>query len=403
MTASLLRRYGSDETPQQRKWFDVADQVAGKLAQDAGERDAANQPPFAELDLLKGSGLLPLMVPKQFGGEGIDWLTAFEIVQRIARADNSIGQLVGYHYSLQSFIFADASDEIARRFAAESLEQQLLVGSSGTPQGDQLKAAKVDGGYIFSGTKPFSTGSRVADRLTGRAVTADGQRIAAVVDTGCDGIIRHDDWDVLGSRLTATNTVEFRDVFVPDEWVLVAAPAQAAPEGRQSLFGPIAQLTFAVVYLASAEGAVEAARAYTQTSSRKWFHAAAEQPVDDPFIQNNYGEFVARLQALAAVVEHATMALQWAWDQDRELAAADRAGVAEQVAAAKVNAHYIALDVTSRIYDVMGARSAANKYGFDRYWRDVRTHTLHDPVAYKLNELGRFYLNGTEPTPSPYR
>ena len=86
-----------------------------------------------------------------------------------------------------------------------------------------------------------------------------------------------------------------------------------------------------------------------------------------------------------------------------ELTAADRAGVAEQIAAAKVTAHEVSLDVTARVFDVTGARAAGSKYGFDRYWRDVRTHTLHDPVAYKYNELGRYFLNGTEPVPSAYR
>jgi len=33
----------------------------------------------------------------------------------------------------------------------------------------------------------------------------------------------------------------------------------------------------------------------------------------------------------------------------------------------------------------------------DRYWRDARTHTLHDPVRWKYNAVGRYYLNGTQP------
>jgi alkylation response protein AidB-like acyl-CoA dehydrogenase len=50
----------------------------------------------------------------------------------------------------------------------------------------------------------------------------------------------------------------------------------------------------------------------------------------------------------------------------------------------------------------MGARSTARKLGFDRFWRNLRTHTLHDPVDYKLRELGAWALNGELPTPSFY-
>lgn len=46
----------------------------------------------------------------------------------------------------------------------------------------------------------------------------------------------------------------------------------------------------------------------------------------------------------------------------------------------------------------MGARSIAHKAGFDHFWRNVRTHSLHDPVAHKRAEVGRFVLSGELPT-----
>lgn len=404
MTAAILPRYAVEETPEQRRWYAVADQVAHKLDQDVAERDAANQPPFAELELLRGSGLLPLTIPAKYGGAGIEWGTALEIVQRIARTDNSIGQLLGYHYIFQAFPYLDLPHDRAVALAEATIAGQWLYSSTGTPQGPQATARQVNGGYIVNGKKPFSTGSRVADRIYGRAIDDDGSRLALLIDTSRDGVVRHDDWDVLGSRLTATNTIEFRDVFVPDDHVLAdlgVSDADRAPS--QLLATPSFQLLFGTVYLAAAEGAVMAAREYTRTQSRPWFHAEVDQAAEDPFIQNHYGNFVAQLQALSAVLDQATRAVQWAWGRGEALTGAERSGVAEQVAAAKITASNTALEITSKIYEVMGARAAGNKYGFDRYWRDVRTHTLHDPVAYKLNELGRYYLNGKEPAPSPYR
>jgi alkylation response protein AidB-like acyl-CoA dehydrogenase len=32
-----------------------------------------------------------------------------------------------------------------------------------------------------------------------------------------------------------------------------------------------------------------------------------------------------------------------------------------------------------------------------RHWRDARTHTLHDPVRWKVQHIGRHTLNGTRP------
>lgn len=62
----------------------------------------------------------------------------------------------------------------------------------------------------------------------------------------------------------------------------------------------------------------------------------------------------------------------------------------------------VGLDITSRIFDVMGARSTAASYGFDRYWRDLRTFTLHDPVDYKLRNIGNWVLNHELPMVTQY-
>jgi alkylation response protein AidB-like acyl-CoA dehydrogenase len=51
------------------------------------------------------------------------------------------------------------------------------------------------------------------------------------------------------------------------------------------------------------------------------------------------------------------------------------------------------------MFEVMGARASHAKYGYDRFWRNVRTHTLHDPVAYKLHDVGNHALNGAYPIP----
>ncbi len=45
----------------------------------------------------------------------------------------------------------------------------------------------------------------------------------------------------------------------------------------------------------------------------------------------------------------------------------------------------------------MGARSTLAQLGSDRYWRDVRTLTLHDPVDYKARMIGARALTGAIP------
>ena len=44
------------------------------------------------------------------------------------------------------------------------------------------------------------------------------------------------------------------------------------------------------------------------------------------------------------------------------------------------------------------ARSATlAEHGLDRFWRNARTHTVHDPVRWKYRAVGDYWLNGINP------
>jgi alkylation response protein AidB-like acyl-CoA dehydrogenase len=63
-----------------------------------------------------------------------------------------------------------------------------------------------------------------------------------------------------------------------------------------------------------------------------------------------------------------------------------------------IRATATALDVTSRIFQIMGARAAGKRRNnLDRYWRNVRTFTLHDPIDWKRHTIGKYLLEGTPP------
>jgi alkylation response protein AidB-like acyl-CoA dehydrogenase len=84
------------------------------------------------------------------------------------------------------------------------------------------------------------------------------------------------------------------------------------------------------------------------------------------------------------------------------LTAAERGEFAEWVASVKVAATDTGLRITAGVFEVTGARATSTKAALDRFWRDIRTHTLHDPVEYKNRELGRYVLLGEIPEPTWY-
>ncbi|OPE53794.1 acyl-CoA dehydrogenase family protein, partial [Mycolicibacterium diernhoferi] len=67
------------------------------------------------------------------------------------------------------------------------------------------------------------------------------------------------------------------------------------------------------------------------------------------------------------------------------------------VAVAKVAATRACLEASSTLFELGGTRSASGTANLSRYWRDARTHTLHDPTRWKLQHIGRYTLSGTQP------
>jgi len=68
-------------------WLQRAEDVANVLAVDAVVRDQENKSPRAEVALLKHSGLLKLLGPKQYGGGGQPWSVGYKAIRKVAEAD----------------------------------------------------------------------------------------------------------------------------------------------------------------------------------------------------------------------------------------------------------------------------------------------------------------------------
>ena len=136
--------------------------------------------------------------------------------------------------------------------------------------------------------------------------------------------------------------------------------------------------------------------------ARPWFTANVEASVDDPYVQHRYGELALAVRAAQPLANEAAAALAAALRLGADVTAEERGEVAIAVAQAKVLPHRAVMLVSSDLFELTGARSTSARFGLDRYWRNARVHTLHDPVDYKLRDLGRHFLTGRYPEPTPY-
>ncbi len=375
------------------------------LASNAVERDGAGGHAAAERELIRASGLLSLSVPIQYGGLGAEWPTVLRTVRQLAQVDSALAHVFGFHHLQVSSVLLYGHAEQQQRLLCAAIEGREFWGNALNPLDRALVATRVDGGWRLDGQKRYASGSVGSDRLllSAHLGTGDGAaetRLTGIIPTRSSGIEVREDWDSFGQRQTDSGSVGFNGVFLPQRDVL--QEPGVAPTPRSTLRVLLSQLTMANVYLGIAIGAFEAARDFTLGKASPWAASGVERSADDPYVQHRYGQLWLLIRPAQVLADEAAARLQSALDAGPSITAQARGEVAIAVAEAKVLCHRAAVEVSSQFFELLGARAAAGAYGFDRYWRNARVHTLHDPVDYKLRDIGRFRLEDRVPDPTPY-
>ncbi|MFW1644949.1 acyl-CoA dehydrogenase family protein [Acinetobacter guillouiae] len=378
----------------------TAKQLAEQFAQTAAERDKAGGNPKLERDLIRQSGLLGLSIPQQYGGQGANWKTIFQTIQSIAQVDSSLAHVYGFHHLLIATVQLFAQPEQYSSWFEHTAHNNLFWGNTLNPLDQRTKVQQLtENDFIFHGDKSFCSGSIDSDILLCSGFNDAGKLLIAVIPTRREGVSFLGDWNNMGQRQTDSGTSHFEQVKIhKDELLLNPGPLSTPYSSLRPL---IAQLIFVHLFLGVAEGAFDLARQTIQ-SQKAWSTSLAENAVNDPFTQKHFAEFYVQLESVRLLADKAIAALQTAWNIGEQLTAEQRGEVSIAIATAKIAATNSSLFITQNIFQVMGARATTAKLNLDRFWRNVRTQTLHDPIDYKYQEVGEWVLTGKVPDPSFY-
>jgi SfnB family sulfur acquisition oxidoreductase len=373
----------------------VATQLAEEFAVGAVERDHDRRLPLPELDRYSQSGLWAITVPKQYGGAGVSNVTLAEVTAILSAADGSIGQIAQNHfYILEGLRLAGSEAQkqayFERVLAGDRFGNAIAEIGTKRPIDFTTRVLRDGDGFVVSGQKFYSTGALFAHVVV--VIAADDDRRSAMVfiDRDTPGLELVDDWAGFGQRTTGSGTALFDNVRV--------TPFQVVPHqpvfDRPTSMGPVAQLIHAAVDVGIARAALADTLAFTRRYARPFFETEYEHGYDDPHVIAEAGELAIRVTAADALLARAGRFV------DAAQAAPDAASVAAAsiaVAEAKALAAEVSLHVSTKLFELTGTRSTLEQYGFDRHWRNARTHTLHDPVRYKYVNVGNYYLNGALP------
>ncbi|MFF0573656.1 SfnB family sulfur acquisition oxidoreductase [Streptosporangium saharense] len=376
--------------------LETARRLAAEFGAGAAERDSARKLPHAEVERLSASGLLGVTVPADHGGADVRHETLAEVFRLLASGDPSLAQIPQSHFVYVNVLRRQGTPAQREFFFAEVLAGRRFGNAqseAGTKHVQDIRTRLVpepDGSFLLSGVKHYSTGALFAHWIPVLARAEDDTLHVAYVPRDAHGLTVVDDWDGMGQRTTASGTVKLDRVGVPADRIV---PHHLTFQGPQ-LHGAVAQLLHTAIDVGIAAAALAEAAEFVRTRSRPWFESGYESATEDPLLIQRFGELGIQLRAAEALLATAarTVDLAAAGLTDERAAEASIA-----VAAAKAFAASAAVEISGALFELAGTRSALDGLNLHRFWRDARTHTLHDPARWKVQHIGRHLLNGTLP------
>lgn len=376
-------------------WAAVAREVAGRFRDSVAERERAYAPPHEELQAVREARIPNLLIPREYGGEGGTYADAVRVIGELAAVDPNVGALVAYHYT--NFIpalldYETGNADLQRR----SAENRWIWGNVTQPWVPFRADPTPDGGFLLNGVKPYNTGvvtGDIATVLVPRSDKKDFVYLAVPRDRA--GLVFHDDWGGFGLTRTETVTITFDNVTVrPDEVYIDSHPG--IRDTFPPYYLPLSNLNFAAILVGAAQGALRAALDIVRTS------APAATP-DDGDVAEVIGRAAARVRAMVALRDQVAAELQAGFERRRELSTAEIVDHIQRSETLRLYAARAGLEVTSEIFEIPDVAERAADLDLDRFWRDIRIHSLHvNPTIYHSRVVGDTLLNGSEEVGPPF-
>lgn len=356
----------------------LVDSVADTLRREAVPSDQQGSLTAASVGALKQTELVRLLQPKEWFGHEAHPNDFIEAVMKVGAASPSAGWVAGV-VGVHPWEIALMDPRLQEEIWGE--DPDTWTSSPYAPFG---RARRVEGGFLFTGQWPYSTGTDHSAWviLGGIVVDQDGQvgappDIRHFVIPRADYEIVEDSWNVMGLKGTGSKDVRMTDVFIPDYRVVEANQMIAGGyEDRQS-GKPLYRLKFPVVFSASiaagtlgiAQGAIDVYQEYMETR----VSADGNVARTDPAQLVVYGEAAADV---AASTSHVLTSMANLYDfvaGGGELTRTQRLTFRRD----QVRASRRAADAVDRLYKLSGASGIRTDFPNERYWRDLQVGLSH--------------------------
>ncbi len=343
------------------------------IAGTAAERDRTKEFPADNLAKMAELGLMGMMVPPEYGGEGADTISYFLALAEIAYSCAATAVVMSVHNSIVC--------ESILRWGSEDLKQRYLpvladgdtIGAfaltepeAGSDPVSQITTAVRDGDhYVIDGTKRFTTTGKNCGLVIVTAKTDESQRhkgiSAFVVVKGTPGFKVGHTADKMGLKASDTTDLIFENCRVPVA-NLLGEEGQGFKIAMTALDG--GRIGIAAQSIGVAQAALDASVKYAKQ-------------------REQFGQKISKFQGLRwMIADMATeleaarqLALSAAAMKDRGEKYTQRASMAKLFASEMVNR------ITAKAIQIHGGYGFTKDYDVERYYRDARVFTIYEGTS----------------------
>lgn len=322
-------------------------------------------------------GIMGMTIPEEYGGAGLDYVSAALAVEEIARHDGSAALTVASHNSLGcGHIYHAGTEQQKQRYLPELARGEKLAAwaltepdSGSDASGMRTRAERNGDTWTLNGSKTFTTQGSVGDVTVVLANTSPEKKqkgiTAFIVENDMDGFSVSRKIKKLGMRASDTVEIRLDDVEVPD--------ANRLGEVDQGFLDTLevldrGRIGIGALSVGLARGALEESLDYSQ--EREQFD---EQIANFQAIQFKLADMATEVDAARLLVMRA------AKKADRYDETGER--FTKEASMAKLFASEVAMRVTEEGVQIHGGYGYTREYPVERYFRDAKLMTIGEGTS----------------------
>ena len=342
----------------------LRDFAQAEIAPGASERDEKKQFPHELIPKMAQMGLFGIMVPEEYGGDGLDALSIAIIIEEIARVDGAMALIVASHNSLcAQHILSCGSEEQKKRYLVPLARGEKLGAwaltepCSGSDAGSLESRAKLDGDHwAINGEKLFITQGSTAGTYVIMASTDPSRGTkgisAFIVEAGTPGLGVGRVENKLGVRASDTAALHFENLRVPRE-NLLGEINDAFKDVLKILDG--GRIGIGAMAVGLARGALEESVRYAKQRCQ-----FGRSIADFEAIQWKLADMATEVDTARLLVHRAALL--------RDTGRPFKQAVSE----AKLFASEVAMRATTQAIQIHGGSGFMKDYPVERYFRDAK-------------------------------